>query len=176
MRQARHPGLEGEPVGGGEVRRRAGRVAGGVQHPAALDGEPGPGVRGRPSSPDELDSPSRIRRGRLEVAGQAGRARLLGAEHGGLPGVVAASARQPEPFGRRGRVGEVPGVEDALLEVARPMIRTAQSSTGSRRRPVSSIGKRSAFCRSMAAPTRPANSGCGRVGRERSSGCAWVET
>ena len=47
---------------------------------------------------------------------------------------------------------------------------------GSRRRPVSSIGNRSSFCRSIAAPTRPANSGCGRVGRERSSGCAWVAT
>ena len=31
-------------------------------------------------------------------------------------------------------------------------------------------------CRSIAAPTRPANSGCGRVGRERSSGWAWVAT
>ena len=31
-------------------------------------------------------------------------------------------------------------------------------------------------CRSIAAPTSPAKSGCGRVGRERSSGCACVAT
>ena len=29
---------------------------------------------------------------------------------------------------------------------------------------------------SIAAPTRPANSGCARCGRDRNSGCAWVET
>ena len=56
-------------------------------------------------------------------------------------------------------------------------LRVAQSSIdGSRRSPVSSIGKRSSFWRSIAAPISPANSGCGRVGRERSSGWAWVET
>ena len=52
----------------------------------------------------------------------------------------------------------------------------AGSSSGSRRSFDSSIGNRSAFWRSIAAPIRPANSGCGRVGRDRSSGCAWVET
>ena len=50
------------------------------------------------------------------------------------------------------------------------------SQSSLRRSPDSSIGNRSSFCRSIAAPTRPANSGCGRVGRDRSSGCAWVAT
>ena len=40
----------------------------------------------------------------------------------------------------------------------------------------SSIGNRSSRCRVDGRPTSPANSGCGRVGRERSSGCAWVAT
>jgi len=52
----------------------------------------------------------------------------------------------------------------------------AGSSSGSRRSFDSSIGNRSAFWRSIAAPISPANSGCGRVGRDRSSGWACVET
>ena len=52
----------------------------------------------------------------------------------------------------------------------------AEAQSSSLRRSSSSIGNRSSFWRSIAAPTRPLNSGCGRVGRERSSGCAWVAT
>src|SRR5690242_14945423 len=40
----------------------------------------------------------------------------------------------------------------------------------------SSTGSRDSRCRSRAAETRPENSGCGLVGRDRSSGCAWVAT
>ena len=52
--------------------------------------------------------------------------------------------------------------------------RAHSSSVGSRRSPDSSIGMRSSRWRAMAAPTSPLKSGCGRVGRERSSGWAWV--
>ena len=72
-----------------------------------------------------------------------------------------------------------PGLETVAAQPPRPPTRGVSahsSSSSARRRPDSSIGKRSSRCRSMAAPTRPANNGCGRVGRERSSGCAWVET
>src|SRR5215212_4857196 len=41
---------------------------------------------------------------------------------------------------------------------------------------LSSTGSRVASLRSSAASTRPTKSGCGRVGRDLSSGCAWVAT
>ena len=63
-----------------------------------------------------------------------------------------------------------------LAARARPALGAGTSSSASMRRSSSSMGNRSSFCRSMAAPTSPAKSGCGRVGRERSSGCAWVAT
>src|SRR3954453_3839507 len=50
------------------------------------------------------------------------------------------------------------------------------SSAVARRTPASPTGISSSFWRSMAAPTSPAKSGCGRVGRDLSSGWAWVET
>ncbi len=76
------------------------------------------------------------------------------------------------PRGDRGPLGD----RDRGPRRARPDYGAGTSSSASMRRSSSSMGNRSSRCRSIAAPTSPAKSGCGRVGRERSSGCAWVAT
>ena len=110
-------------------------------------------------------SPTRTYR---PCAHPAGRCRHPGARAAGarmrsrrVPAISYHGERASDPPTRPGSLGAPAG---------HPRRRPRRCSSDS------SIGKRSSRCRSMAAPTRPANSGCGRVGRERSSGCACVET
>ena len=100
------------------------------------------------------------------------RAARSAAGHCRRPGHAAPGAQHAAHRRRHAR----PPAPGPAPRSAAPARQPRAQSSSSRRRPASSIGNRSSFCRSMAAPTSPANRGCGRVGRERSSGWAWVAT
>ena len=99
------------------------------------------------------------RRSARPGGGGSGRARSATTQSSRCRSVVETTGHALGPVGQR-----------------RASVTSAPSARARRRRPVSSIGIRSSLCRSIAAPISPANSGCGRVGRERSSGWAWVAT
>src|ERR1700745_4122276 len=79
---------------------------------------------------------------------------------GGHPDLVGQQGDQPAPdqLGRRDN-GPVRGLVCEVHALA-----TARALT------------LAALDRARAAAISPVNSGCGRVGRERNSGCAWVPT
>jgi hypothetical protein len=121
---------------------------------------------------------------------------VVDGEHDDRPGVLDDQSAEPlVPAGgaqlvppdderRPPAVELLRGVDRPLLGAVRqPAVRlpagpghTSSSSVSDRRRAASPTGISSSFWRATAAPTSPANIGCARVGRDRSSGWAWVET
>ncbi len=76
---------------------------------------------------------------------------------------------------RQQRVRRQSPLHVEVIQVGADGSRNRHAAHSLRRRADSSRGKRSSRWRSMAAPMRPANRGCGRVGRDRNSGWAWVD-
>ncbi len=79
--------------------------------------------------------------------------------------------------------GELHGVGDDVPDPAPESQRAGRDRVAARAvgdgQPAGTVSGRTTECpaaRSSAARTRPLNNGCARVGRERSSGCAWVPT
>ena len=189
LRRLQHPGQPRDARPGRDVlasgaERAAGAVRDALPRGAAL-------AQGRPAQPGARhpgDVPPRRRRRALPGRRREGGARRVAERLRAQPAHVQLVRPGADPGGPPtltqwladsdgGRPADSDGGRPADSDGGRPApgYGAGTSSSASMRR-TSSMGNRSSFCRSIAAPTRPAKSGCGRVGRERSSGCAWVAT